>query len=138
MAGNPRRIAREVIALAVGFEAGKREPENFSHQIRIVVRDHAQSFCPAGARRLEMYQTVRCLGNQGIGGELVGAGVQGQLVRAERPSDLGVDLEVTLQPIDVPDVLHTLLEAADRKSTRLNSSHTVISYAVFCLKKKNT
>src|SRR5438034_4865359 len=27
---------------------------------------------------------------------------------------------------------------ADRKSTRLNSSHTVISYAVFCLKKKNT
>src|SRR5438034_6756930 len=32
----------------------------------------------------------------------------------------------------------TMLRAArpDRKSTRLNSSHTVISYAVFCLKKK--
>src|SRR5438034_5587733 len=28
------------------------------------------------------------------------------------------------------------LSVADRKSTRLNSSHTVISYAVFCLKKK--
>src|SRR5947207_12501762 len=27
-------------------------------------------------------------------------------------------------------------ELLDRKSTRLNSSHTVISYAVFCLKKK--
>src|SRR5205807_2925359 len=27
---------------------------------------------------------------------------------------------------------------ADRKSTRLNSSHLVISYAVFCLKKKTT
>src|SRR5437870_9802554 len=27
--------------------------------------------------------------------------------------------------------------AADRKSTRLNSSHVAISYAVFCLKKKN-
>src|SRR5256885_12700673 len=27
---------------------------------------------------------------------------------------------------------------SDRKSTRLNSSHLVISYAVFCLKKKNT
>src|SRR5436190_4355479 len=27
-------------------------------------------------------------------------------------------------------------EFVDRKSTRLNSSHTVISYAVFCLKKK--
>src|SRR5260221_3475082 len=29
-----------------------------------------------------------------------------------------------------------LLAPRDRKSTRLNSSHTVISYAVFCLKKK--
>src|SRR5688500_19767669 len=29
------------------------------------------------------------------------------------------------------------LSSADRKSTRLNSSHLVISYAVFCLKKKN-
>src|SRR2546427_9628915 len=28
------------------------------------------------------------------------------------------------------------LPAADRKSTRLNSSHSQISYAVFCLKKK--
>src|SRR5260221_5664529 len=28
------------------------------------------------------------------------------------------------------------IERGDRKSTRLNSSHTVISYAVFCLKKK--
>src|SRR5947207_9555530 len=29
-----------------------------------------------------------------------------------------------------------LIPGLDRKSTRLNSSHTVISYAVFCLKKK--
>src|SRR3712207_8680643 len=29
-------------------------------------------------------------------------------------------------------------EKRDRKSTRLNSSHANISYAVFCLKKKNT
>src|SRR5438034_4217673 len=28
-------------------------------------------------------------------------------------------------------------QRGDRKSTRLNSSHTVISYAVFCLKKKS-
>src|SRR5690349_23343506 len=31
-----------------------------------------------------------------------------------------------------------LLRALDRKSTRLNSSHVEISYAVFCLKKKKT
>src|SRR5947208_4307370 len=29
-------------------------------------------------------------------------------------------------------------EVGDRKSTRLNSSHQIISYAVFCLKKKKT
>src|SRR5256885_11568970 len=34
-----------------------------------------------------------------------------------------------------PDVA-VRLHPADRKSTRLNSSHLVISYAVFCLKKK--
>src|SRR5256885_8550747 len=33
-------------------------------------------------------------------------------------------------------ILHDVLE--DRKSTRLNSSHLVLSYAVFCLKKKTT
>src|SRR5438034_5387837 len=32
--------------------------------------------------------------------------------------------------------LERITKKADRKSTRLNSSHTVISYAVFCLKKK--
>src|SRR5205085_10053954 len=34
--------------------------------------------------------------------------------------------------------LPALLPGEDRKSTRLNSSHSQISYAVFCLKKKNT
>src|SRR5437588_9351626 len=40
----------------------------------------------------------------------------------------------------IPSRLHPrcLSTRLDRKSTRLNSSHTVISYAVFCLKKKNT
>src|SRR2546427_8267444 len=32
--------------------------------------------------------------------------------------------------------LSVLLQEGDRKSTRLNSSHSQISYAVFCLKKK--
>src|SRR3712207_7702536 len=37
-----------------------------------------------------------------------------------------------------PYVRELLAEFGDRKSTRLNSSHANISYAVFCLKKKNT
>src|SRR5947207_11833057 len=41
----------------------------------------------------------------------------------------------------LPQLVHVFLPTPlaagrDRKSTRLNSSHTVISYAVFCLKKK--
>src|SRR5438477_4677885 len=38
-------------------------------------------------------------------------------------------------PIEIGEIL-LALEALDRKSTRLNSSHMSISYAVFCLKKK--
>src|SRR5688500_19596202 len=37
---------------------------------------------------------------------------------------------------DSTDETQDIAELADRKSTRLNSSHLVISYAVFCLKKK--
>src|SRR5690625_3271023 len=38
------------------------------------------------------------------------------------------------RPVIIPDAIAAFL--ADRKSTRLNSSHVAISYAVFCLKKK--
>src|SRR5437870_9964392 len=41
----------------------------------------------------------------------------------------------TLIRFDV--VYHGHFKCKDRKSTRLNSSHVAISYAVFCLKKKN-
>src|SRR5258708_13508403 len=39
------------------------------------------------------------------------------------------------RPFDAPTVRTS--SNGDRKSTRLNSSHQIISYAVFCLKKKN-
>src|SRR5438034_7432408 len=48
-----------------------------------------------------------------------------------------VDLEQMMPFVPfvrVPDVNTAIALAKDRKSTRLNSSHTVISYAVFCLK----
>src|SRR3712207_7057737 len=73
-----------------------------------------------------------------------------------RPGDLRMGLPPVVDPLD-PEVvqgvqdeqaeLDVLVRAhpvrpghggADRKSTRLNSSHANISYAVFCLKKKNT
>src|SRR5947208_12219963 len=48
--------------------------------------------------------------------------LQGQAAAADRAGDHGVDGGGGA--------------AGDRKSTRLNSSHQIISYAVFCLKKK--
>src|SRR5256885_5688630 len=42
----------------------------------------------------------------------------------------------TVLPTPAPPNAPTLPPFRDRKSTRLNSSHLVISYAVFCLKKK--
>src|SRR3712207_8523079 len=38
--------------------------------------------------------------------------------------------------VNVKNTLHISCSGSDRKSTRLNSSHANISYAVFCLKKK--
>src|SRR5437588_1323734 len=43
---------------------------------------------------------------------------------------------VALAALDLHQAEPAGAERLDRKSTRLNSSHTVISYAVFCLKKK--
>src|SRR3712207_8445241 len=61
------------------------------------------------------------------------------------------NLDTRLEAMDLPGGVRSELEAAkadlgaaeapgggDRKSTRLNSSHANISYAVFCLKKKKT
>src|SRR3989454_4174366 len=50
-----------------------------------------------------------------------------------RPTGLLRSADDVLQPAAARDGLD---RARDRKSTRLNSSHLVISYAVFCLKKK--
>src|SRR5207249_10732035 len=64
--------------------------------------------------------------------------------RDSPPVDIGNEVLGDLPPDVVGEVQlderarHVALsEARDRKSTRLNSSHVSISYAVFCLKKKN-
>src|SRR5438034_6989972 len=67
--------------------------------------------------------------------------------RADDEGDVRVEIDAELggAAVDVVAVhgarerlvLELLPDRRDRKSTRLNSSHTVISYAVFCLKKKN-
>src|SRR5437870_10114762 len=48
------------------------------------------------------------------------------------------DVDVRSVQLGHPLGRQHLVGGADRKSTRLNSSHVAISYAVFCLKKKKT
>src|SRR3712207_8471815 len=68
-------------------------------------------------------------------GVLAGLGVMRPL------NDMGVTTEAPLELVDWTDEEgsrfgHSLMGSGDRKSTRLNSSHANISYAVFCFKKK--
>src|SRR2546422_1110763 len=72
-----------------------------------------------------------CLGRAEFHGEeaIVGAGVSlSALIREAAALNLG-GIECL---VGIP----AFIASADRKSTRLNSSHGYISYAVFCLKKK--
>src|SRR5689334_24080245 len=62
-----------------------------------------------------LFRSPEAVGDRDAEGSELGAGVPGPLVHA---ADAGRGIR------------------ADRKSTRLNSSHSSISYAVFCLKKK--
>src|SRR5947208_5381360 len=81
---------------------------------------------------------------QTIGGRRLGEGglraVLGLDAARRVPADLVVAVDVG-PGFDEPPAtkqagIPPLVRAQDRKSTRLNSSHQIISYAVFCLKKK--
>src|SRR5256885_9854151 len=54
----------------------------------------------------------------------------------ERLGAAGEGFALLEQVLDRAAILIAFEQCGDRKSTRLNSSHLVISYAVFCLKKK--
>src|SRR5258708_14337468 len=75
--------------------------------------------------------SVRCAGESA---ELP----QGEVARVDRndieKTGLRFGVAEFLDPFDV--VCGKECRSRDRKSTRLNSSHQIISYAVFCLKKK--
>src|SRR2546430_9400870 len=57
------------------------------------------------------------------------------VIESARP--LNIDARLPVGPIGVGARPMSSFLPLDRKSTRLNSSHSQISYAVFCLKKKN-
>src|SRR2546430_11119602 len=65
-------------------------------------------------------------------------GVHGMHLQPRHPHQEARARERVLALVGAENVADILAKEADRKSTRLNSSHSQISYAVFCLKKKKT
>src|SRR5690554_6986058 len=72
---------------------------------------------------LSMVQTAYVVSNHTVSTKVI-----------EKIIEIGKDL--LQKPIVLLDGIEETLQQLDRKSTRLNSSHVRISYAVFCLKKK--
>src|SRR2546430_2011551 len=66
----------------------------------------------------------------------VGTDFQGQATAASDPTSSGAHAYVSVGGLKNNTGYHWQARVVDRKSTRLNSSHSQISYAVFCLKKK--
>src|SRR6266513_3405395 len=79
------------------------------------------------------------LSNPGALFQLVEAKYQNDVLLADLRSSFNLCGYVALPHLFCPesfDLLREEVQNLDRKSTRLNSSHVSISYAVFCLKKK--
>ena len=94
--------------------------------------------------RITVKRAMNELANDGLVDRARGKGTH--VIYKYTPTPVQAPLVGVLEEIDsiARESVATVFECsmlkppqADRKSTRLNSSHVVISYAVFCLKKKN-
>src|SRR3712207_7366023 len=87
------------------------------------------------ADRLEGKRVVICAGSGGVGKTTTSAALaMGLAARGAKVAVVTIDPAKRLaDSLGLEDLDN---EPRDRKSTRLNSSHANISYAVFCLKKK--
>src|SRR3712207_6297613 len=123
-AATARLLAREGCRLALGGRDAAALAE--------VVRDVSEAGGEASAVECDVrrYEDCERLVSEavdrfgGLDGFVANAGV----------GAYGELLDLSLEQID--DMLDSNARGTDRKSTRLNSSHANISYAVFCLKKK--
>src|SRR5438270_503769 len=88
-------------------------------QLRQVAQDLRLRGCESRRRQQRLFGLVELVTIHQHGRQ-VGVGLNHPWIKRDRPATRG----------------QRLAAATDRKSTRLNSSHSQISYAVFCLKKK--
>src|SRR5437763_8167451 len=123
------------------------DPRDFMHSLKIdLYPDEVYTFTPKGdvfafprgATPLDFAYRI----HTDVGHHCVGARINGKLMPLRTMLKNGDIIEVLTNPTQTPsrEWLNMVVtsRARDRKSTRLNSSHRCISYAVFCLKKKKS
>src|SRR5256885_12437961 len=102
----------------------------FFFQAEDGIRDYKVTGVQTCALPISMKFVSKTLGELGVPHET-------RVVSAHRTPDLLFKYASNAEKRGI-EVIIAGAGGADRKSTRLNSSHLVISYAVFCLKKKTT
>src|SRR5690625_6765437 len=106
----------------------KEVPETILQPLQVIMRGGQVMIPQLQAVKREILVTIPQL--QVVKREILVMIPQSQAVKKE--VQVMVLLPIQMDQIRVGSI------TADRKSTRLNSSHVAISYAVFCLKKKTT
>src|SRR5207244_2899550 len=96
---------------------------------RIKRRVHFEEYLSVCCLRTTRFQVV----DQGLA-DLVGQRQSQRRARLRVRDFYGRLCPTKVVQFQCADISHTQSQSVDRKSTRLNSSHQIISYAVFCLK----
>src|SRR2546429_113360 len=125
--GTSRFHVGEVIPVELSFKAPipdtyDMEMRNYDRSGRLNIEQFHVT--PPGRDPLERYYSI---------GGFMGGGLGGSRALSNEPQTMREDLN---EWVALDKAGHYSLYVTDRKSTRLNSSHGYISYAVFCLKKK--
>src|SRR5438034_703097 len=123
----PLQVEGDVYALAACNDEGSRRLVEMMEEFGIANLDHLGEHIIETSRAA----TLEAIGKLTPGKYKNSVRMDGY----DRPLTLAAEMTIAPEGIHV-DYTGTSPASADRKSTRLNSSHTVISYAVFCLKKK--
>src|SRR5438445_7580249 len=112
------------------FNQERETHRSSANEIRVVLADDHQLFRQGLKALLELERGITIVGEASDGLEV-------QRISLEQNANV-VLMDINMPIVDGLSATRELLRAKDRKSTRLNSSHANISYAVFCLKKKKS